>query len=102
MKLVKTTLNHEFSTVGSVYRIVSTAYDMVNALAVCIDVNDDYILATYMVIKRYSGNYTVGETFTLSTDNYNNYTTFARVLPHELRVFYDNIGDTTDDLKGSV
>ena len=101
MKLTQTTLNHIACIVGSTYRVVSTLYDQVNALAVCIKVNDDKTSAKYIVTKRYGGKYSVGETFNLTTENYNNYTTFSRVLPHELKVFYDNLGTTLEDMKGS-
>lgn len=100
MKLIQQSLNHIACTVGSTYRMVSTVGDHVNALAVCIDVNDNITRAKYIVIKRYSGDFSVGETFLLTIDNYHTYSTFTRVLPHELRVFYDNIGDTIDDMKG--
>ena len=102
MKLVETTLNNIACIVGGTYRVVSTEtpYRTVNALAVCINVNNDNTIATYIIIKNYGGSYAMGETFSLTIDNYDTYTTFAPVQQNEIRVWYNNLGIVEKDLKG--
>ncbi len=88
MELVIKKLNPLAMQIGGVYRVVGEYKGIaINCLAVCTKVDDNG--GEYITIKDYNvfSFKCCGDLFRLNIDNYNDFTTFTKVKPNELRVY---------------
>lgn len=88
MELCVKKLNPLAMQIGAVYRVVGDYKGAaINVLAVCTKADDNG--GEYIIIKDYSifDFNCYGDIFKLNLNNYNDFTTFTRVKPNELRVY---------------
>lgn len=88
MDLIIKKLNPLAMQIGGVYRVVGKYHEIrINCLAVCIKANDEY--AEYITIKDYDAfSFKChGDIFRVNINNCNEFTTFTKINPNELRVY---------------
>lgn len=88
MELCVKKLNPLARQIGGVYRVVGKYDDIhINCLAVCIKATDEY--GEYITIKDYNAFSfkCFGDIFKINLNNCNDFSTFVKVNPNELRVY---------------
>ena len=92
MELVIKRLNPEAMKIGGVYRVVGKPLGKtINCLAVCINVFDHG--SEYIIIKDYEHSKCYGDIFKVDLVNYSVFSTFNKVKPNELKVYYEGDKD---------